>query len=705
MTETTNNYFLSPLSDIHIQYCLKYVNLLLSHGVRPVLIFDGRHLPAKKLTEDRRGISRREAKEKAKELMREGKMNEARTYINRAVNITHDMANQLMRECRKKNVDCIVAPYEADGQLGYLSRRRLIDYVITEDSDLTLFGCDNVIFKFDLTGQGMLFEAKYLHLAMGCREDKYEFRKFEMLTILSGCDYLDSLKGVGLMKALKFVLMTEETDVRRCLKKLPQYLNLKVVVDDEYIDGFLRAQNTFRHMVVYDPTTRKQVRLTEPKAEDLPYCNNAGEIMEDEQMAFQLAIGNLNPFTMNYIDNWDPDQCSSGGIWRTSGGGDGEKKTKEELCRSVITVNKPTEKKTKRRQLTQLEIEEEDNQHSMNTSVDILNMYLEQPGAARIGLAVLDEPPQTPPEAKKIRLSNPGSEKTTTRNPFLKKITDESEKVKEEKTMHCSLLQQANALKTESPAKSKFQKTKKVDKKISVVSRFFSSSPREKEGKSSPEGGNDTDEKKVEKEIQENIEKVPELIENEIETGKSPEKVETKVTFPPKQEGEIPLIPVPPVNLEMDTETRPPTPSVESSSESEAMDTSAFVSTQYSTTSCDSQMQRENEQSPVPWNPSQEDRNDVQDTMIQSCSQQSDKENDHEAMNIVAESKCEMDDDNDSAILISEEDTPVKVKSPVKKRLKTPPKRTTAGNNNNNKKRFVPIKGKQPTLTAFFKQK
>lgn len=54
------------------------------------------------------------------------------------------MAIQLMQECRKLDVDCIVAPYEADAQLAFLNICGIADYVITEDSDLTLFGCKKV---------------------------------------------------------------------------------------------------------------------------------------------------------------------------------------------------------------------------------------------------------------------------------------------------------------------------------------------------------------------------------------------------------------------------------------------------------------------------------------------------------------------------------------------------------------------------------
>lgn len=38
----------------HIKYCLKYVTMLLSKNIKPILVFDGRHLPAKAMTESKR---------------------------------------------------------------------------------------------------------------------------------------------------------------------------------------------------------------------------------------------------------------------------------------------------------------------------------------------------------------------------------------------------------------------------------------------------------------------------------------------------------------------------------------------------------------------------------------------------------------------------------------------------------------------------
>ncbi|XP_052889275.1 exonuclease 1 isoform X2 [Anopheles moucheti] len=301
-------------TDTHILYCLKYVQLLLSYNIKPILVFDGQHLPAKAATEAKRRESRTNARKRGAELLRQGRIEEARSFLRRCVDITHEMALQLIRECHKRGVDCIVAPYEADAQLAYLNRTDIAQYVITEDSDLVLFGCSRILFKLDLTGNGRLVEASKLHLAMGCREDRYKFEKFRYMCILSGCDYLDSLPGIGLAKACKFMLKTEDPDVRRALAKIPAYLNMRQLsVTEEYKDEFMKADATFRHMVVYDPVHRRQTRLTDPDEEETPeqYCCNSGKFL-DENTAFELAVGNLDPFSLRKMDDWHPDTVQKG---------------------------------------------------------------------------------------------------------------------------------------------------------------------------------------------------------------------------------------------------------------------------------------------------------------------------------------------------------------------------------------------------------
>lgn len=197
--------------------------------------------------------------------------------------------------------------YEADAQLSYLNKLGLAEYVISEDSDLILFGCKKIVFKLQLDGSCLIFKSEKLPLVMNKNAEDFSFETFRRICILSGCDYLDSLPGIGLKKATKFMTMTHEQNMAIALYRIPTYLNLKnVVVTDEYIENFLKAEATFKYMYVFDPIQKKMVRLNQPQLpEGEKYCSNAGDVMDDE-CAYQLALGNLNPHGLNKVNDFDP---------------------------------------------------------------------------------------------------------------------------------------------------------------------------------------------------------------------------------------------------------------------------------------------------------------------------------------------------------------------------------------------------------------
>ncbi|KAB7504477.1 Exonuclease 1 [Armadillidium nasatum] len=214
-------------TDGYIIYVMKQVNLLLSHNIKPILVFDGCHLPAKEVTELKRRENRVKNRRKAKELLREGKIKEARECFQRCVDITSTMAHEVIKACRARNIDTIVAPYEADSQLAFLNINGVADIVITEDSDLILFGCSKIIFKMDSNGCGVLVEKEKLHLSMNVPRDKFDFTKFRNMCILSGCDYLPSLHGIGLVKACRFFIVTSNPDVYTVsLSKVLNFVNM-----------------------------------------------------------------------------------------------------------------------------------------------------------------------------------------------------------------------------------------------------------------------------------------------------------------------------------------------------------------------------------------------------------------------------------------------------------------------------------------------
>ncbi|KAE8537607.1 hypothetical protein D1P53_006315 [Cryptococcus gattii VGV] len=121
-----------------VDYAMYRVRFLRHHGIEPFLVFDGGPLPAKKGTEVSRAKSRLENLEKARSLEAQGRIKEAKEAYTRCVDVTPEMAYQLIKALRAENVDYVVAPYEADAQLCFLEREGYVDGIITEDSDLLL---------------------------------------------------------------------------------------------------------------------------------------------------------------------------------------------------------------------------------------------------------------------------------------------------------------------------------------------------------------------------------------------------------------------------------------------------------------------------------------------------------------------------------------------------------------------------------------
>ncbi|VDP55846.1 unnamed protein product [Schistosoma margrebowiei] len=104
-------------------------------------------------------------------------------------------------------VDCVIAPYEADAQLAYLNRTGYADFVITEDSDLLLFGCRQVVFKLDLSGSGVLVAAASgICECCGIPASQFTESKFRFMGIMAGCDYFSGIPGIGLNTAAKGLL-------------------------------------------------------------------------------------------------------------------------------------------------------------------------------------------------------------------------------------------------------------------------------------------------------------------------------------------------------------------------------------------------------------------------------------------------------------------------------------------------------------------
>ncbi|CAB3411738.1 unnamed protein product [Caenorhabditis bovis] len=130
-----------------------------------------------------------------------------------------------------RNVDIVVAPYE-------VMKAELVDAVITEDSDLIVFGCETIYFKWQSgSGECTVYEKKNLPKCFTGElgGDKFDFVKFRRICIISGCDYLQS--GVSwttskMPRRSAKMLQTSTIQQRKCWRSLRK----KPKIDEPEVD-------------------------------------------------------------------------------------------------------------------------------------------------------------------------------------------------------------------------------------------------------------------------------------------------------------------------------------------------------------------------------------------------------------------------------------------------------------------------------------
>ena len=224
----------------------------------------------------------------------------------KAVNITPEHAHQLILALRRRGVRYVVAPYEADAQIAHLATSGAVQLVLAEDSDMLAFGCPRVLTKLDQNGFGRLLERSKLQLARMDGKDggypmftpwsEWESGRFLDLCILAGCDYLDSMPGVGIKSA--YQLLRKHKSVEMVVRALNMEGKLARVEGgaEAYLHYYAKAKQTFLHQRVYDIKLRKVVPLT-PQPTGSPSMPHCGGDIEDE-LAYRLcSLGDLHPDT------------------------------------------------------------------------------------------------------------------------------------------------------------------------------------------------------------------------------------------------------------------------------------------------------------------------------------------------------------------------------------------------------------------------
>mmetsp|Transcript_10522 Transcript_10522/g.14853 ORF Transcript_10522/g.14853 Transcript_10522/m.14853 type:complete len:507 (+) Transcript_10522:40-1560(+) len=235
---------------------------------------------------------------------------------------------------REEKIPFLVAPYEADGQLGYLSRKKLVDLVISEDSDLIAHGVRNVVYKLDSNDiSGKISGSLLRRRDLGANDPNslclldFSDVMIVLMMIAAGCDYCDSLHGVGIITARNAVKQAFYSTKKepRVLRKLFDNLYLMsrkkntILESDKkrYESNFLEAIVMYRHPIVFDPMSGNCIlnNIDNPDIDLMEYKPYAEIILHrekifsivgklyDRKLGLLIAQGWFNPKVHQVFDH------------------------------------------------------------------------------------------------------------------------------------------------------------------------------------------------------------------------------------------------------------------------------------------------------------------------------------------------------------------------------------------------------------------
>lgn len=183
---------------------MSYMNLrMLNLGIKPVWIFDGPPSILKK----NESIRRREQKElnqKMKESSIQSKdLEMALKFSKRSIFLTKEEIESAKTLLKLSGVDFYQSCEEADPLLVYLQKNKIIDKVLSSDSDLLVYGVNGLIKRADGKDKEMIMEQVDLQQIL--ENLKLTFDQFVDFCILLGTDYNESAFKLGPVTAYKII--------------------------------------------------------------------------------------------------------------------------------------------------------------------------------------------------------------------------------------------------------------------------------------------------------------------------------------------------------------------------------------------------------------------------------------------------------------------------------------------------------------------
>ncbi|KAJ3303304.1 Elongation of fatty acids protein 2 [Kappamyces sp. JEL0829] len=222
---------------------------MIDNGIKPCYVFDGKPPQMKSDELAKRGVKRDEATKAMEAAVEQGDQENIEKFSRRTVKVTREAG--LPAECQKlldlMGIPWVDAPCEAEAQCAALAKAGKVYGVGSEDMDTITFAAPVLLrhLTYSEAKKAPIQEFSHDKILEGLGLDQSQFID---LCILLGCDYLDSIRGIGPHKA--YSLIKEHKSLERILEVIDKK---KHPVPDDW--PYKEARELFKNPDVTDPAT------------------------------------------------------------------------------------------------------------------------------------------------------------------------------------------------------------------------------------------------------------------------------------------------------------------------------------------------------------------------------------------------------------------------------------------------------------------
>lgn len=218
-------------------------------GIKPLYVFDGAP-PTLKSGELAKRLERRTAAQAELERAQEsGNAENLDKFSRRTVKVTKEHNEDCKKLLRLMGVPYVDAPCEAEAMCAELAKKTKVYGAGSEDMDTLTFGAPVLLRHMTFSEQRKepIMEINLDRVLEGLAMDMDQFID---LCILLGCDYCDSIKGIGPMRAIQ--LIKQHKNIETVLENLDK---AKYTVPADW--PYQEARRLFKQPSVHDATDLK----------------------------------------------------------------------------------------------------------------------------------------------------------------------------------------------------------------------------------------------------------------------------------------------------------------------------------------------------------------------------------------------------------------------------------------------------------------